>query len=105
VWDIPQDRANVHPTAKPVELMRRLMLTYSDPGALILDNTMGAGATGIAAVLAGRRFLGIELDAGYFATTCQRIRDALLQKTEQARQGELFSPTQAAVQEPLFAAG
>jgi site-specific DNA-methyltransferase (adenine-specific) len=79
VWDIPQERANVHPTPKPVELLRRLILTYSSPGATVLDNTMGSGPTGVACVQTGRRFYGIELDPTYFATACRRVEDELRQ--------------------------
>jgi site-specific DNA-methyltransferase (adenine-specific) len=91
IWDIPQERANVHPTAKPVELMRRLILTYSNEGDTILDNTMGAGATGVACVQTGRRFLGIELQNTYFMTACARIGDASMRLQEATRQGELFA--------------
>jgi site-specific DNA-methyltransferase (adenine-specific) len=91
VWDIPQERLNVHPTPKPVALMRQLILSYSNAGETVLDNTMGAGATGVACVQTGRRFLGIELQNTYFMTACERIRDALAQKTEQALQSERFA--------------
>jgi site-specific DNA-methyltransferase (adenine-specific) len=105
VWDIPQERANVHPTAKPVELMRRLILTYSTAGGMVLDNTMGSGTTGIACVETGRRFLGVELDPTYFTTACRRIGEAITLLQEQARQGDLFAPTTQATQGQLFAAG
>jgi site-specific DNA-methyltransferase (adenine-specific) len=91
IWDIPQERANVHPTAKPVELMRRLILTYSNPGETVLDNTMGAGATGVACVQTGRRFLGIELQHTYFMTAWERIGDEIMRLQEATRQGELFA--------------
>lgn len=65
--------SNLHPTQKPVELMRYLIRTYSNPGDLVLDNVMGSGTTGVAAVREGRRFLGIEKDPGYFAAASARI--------------------------------
>jgi site-specific DNA-methyltransferase (adenine-specific) len=95
VWEIPQERANVHPTAKPVELMRRLILTYSHAGDTVLDNTMGSGTTGIACVQTGRQFLGIEQDPTYFATACRRLE-------EETRQGQLFAPAAKVRQEVLF---
>lgn len=49
----------------------------------ILDPFMGSGTTGVAAVRLGRRFVGIEVDPGYFATACRRIEDA-------QRQGDLL---------------
>ena len=65
------DRA--HPTQKPVELMGYLVKTYSNPGDVVLDFAMGSGTTGVAAILHGRRFIGIEKDAGYFAAAKQRL--------------------------------
>lgn len=66
-----------HPTQKPVDLMAYLIRTYSNEGETVLDNTMGSGTTGCAAVNNGRRFVGIEKDAGYFATATSRIDAAL----------------------------
>jgi site-specific DNA-methyltransferase (adenine-specific) len=66
----------VHPTQKPVALMEYLIRTYTNPGALVLDNTMGSGTTGVAAVQSGRRFLGIERDPSYFQIASKRIAEA-----------------------------
>lgn len=63
----------VHPTQKPVELMDYLIRTYTNEGDLVLDNCMGSGTTGVAAALAGRRFIGIERDPAYFAIAQNRI--------------------------------
>lgn len=65
-----------HPTQKPVELMAYLIRTYTSPGDVVLDFTMGSGTTGIAAVQEGRRFIGIERDPGYYALACTRIMQA-----------------------------
>lgn len=56
----------VHNTQKPVALCEYLIKTYTNPGEVVLDNCMGSGTTGVACVNTGRRFVGIELDAGYF---------------------------------------
>ncbi|MDB5349467.1 MAG: phage methylase [Planctomycetota bacterium] len=69
-------RNGKHPTQKPVDLFRWLVRTYTDPGDLVLDNTMGSGTTGVAAIAEGRRFVGIERDPDYFATAEARIREA-----------------------------
>lgn len=63
----------LHPTQKPVALMEYLVRTYTNPGDLVLDNCMGSGTTGVACANAGRRFIGMEMDAGYFATAGNRI--------------------------------
>lgn len=54
-----------HPTQKPVPLFRYFIETYSDRGGLVLDCCMGAGTTAVAAIETGRRYVGMELDAGY----------------------------------------
>lgn len=66
----------VHTTQKPVALMEYLIRTYTHAGDTVLDNTMGSGTTGVACVNAGRRFIGIERDADYFAIAQARIADA-----------------------------
>lgn len=63
----------VHPTQKPVALMEYLIRTYTNPGELVLDNTMGSGTTGVACVNTGRRFIGIERDEKYFQIARERI--------------------------------
>lgn len=63
----------IHPTQKPVELMKYLIKTYTDAGDTVLDFTMGSGTTGIACKNLNRKFIGIELDENYFNIAEQRI--------------------------------
>lgn len=77
VLDFARDRLKVHPTQKPVALMEYLIRTYTNAGETVLDNCMGSGSTGVAAVNAGRDFIGFELDAAYYATATARINAAL----------------------------
>jgi site-specific DNA-methyltransferase (adenine-specific) len=67
---------NKHPTQKPVALLEYLVKTYTNPGDTVLDCTMGSGTTGVACMHAGRNFIGIELDPGYFAIAQARIAKA-----------------------------
>ena len=67
---------NVHPTQKPVDLLRYLIKTYTDEGMTVLDNTMGSGSTGVAAVSLNRNFIGMELDDDYFKIAKERIEKA-----------------------------
>ena len=60
-------RANVHPTVKPVDLMRWLIRLTTFDGQLILDPFFGSGTTGVAANLEGRQWIGIERDPDYCA--------------------------------------
>jgi site-specific DNA-methyltransferase (adenine-specific) len=71
------DSNTIHPTQKPVELMEYLIRTYSNPGEVVLDNCMGSGTTGVAAVQINRKFIGIEMDQTYYEIAKQRIEDAV----------------------------
>lgn len=68
---------NFHPTVKPIELMRRLIRLVSRPGHTIIDPFMGSGTCGIAAVLEGRNYIGIEREDDYFTVASTRINNAL----------------------------
>jgi hypothetical protein len=65
---------NMHPTQKPVDLLEYMIRTYTNEGETVLDNCMGSGTCAIACLNTGRRFIGIERDAHYFAVGSDRIR-------------------------------
>jgi len=69
--------SRVHPTQKPVDVMRWCIGHLPDDARTILDPFMGSGTTGVACVQLGRKFIGIELDPGYFDIACRRISDEL----------------------------
>lgn len=73
-WDT--QKSALHPTQKPVALCEYMIKTYTNKGEIVLDNCMGSGSTGIAAVNTGRNFIGIELEAVYYGTAVQRINEA-----------------------------
>ena len=66
-------RANVHPTVKPLAVMRWLCRLITPPGGLILDPFCGSGSTGCAASQLGFRFLGIEREPEYAAIARARV--------------------------------
>jgi DNA modification methylase len=68
-----QERGGLHPKQKPTALMEYLILTYSNEGETVLDNCMGSGTTGVAAINMKRNFIGIERDPKYFASAEKRI--------------------------------
>lgn len=70
-------RQGEHPTEKPLPLMSELVRDYTQPGDLVCDPFMGSGTTGVAAVNAGRRFVGIEQNEKWFDLSRRRIGDAL----------------------------
>jgi DNA modification methylase len=62
-------------TQKPLALMEYLVRTYTDPGHVVLDNTMGSGTTGVACKLLGRSFIGMEMDENHFEIARKRIEE------------------------------
>lgn len=64
-----------HPTQKPLELLRRIVLACTRKGDLILDPFTGSSTTGIAANLYGRRFIGIDLEKKYLDLSMKRLED------------------------------
>lgn len=77
------ERHGGHPTEKPRRLMSEIVADFTSADDLICDPFMGSGTTGVSAVMAGRRFIGIEQNPAYFDIACRRIEDA-------QRQGNLF---------------
>lgn len=70
-------KGRAHVSQKPVNLMA-WCIEHARIGLdkVVLDLYMGAGSTGVAALLSGRRFVGVEIDPGHFATACARIEEA-----------------------------
>lgn len=65
-----------HPAVFPLDLARDHIISWSNEGETILDMFMGSGTTGVACMNTGRRFIGIEMDAGYFQIAQNRISEA-----------------------------
>lgn len=63
----------IHPTQKPLDLMRWLVRTYTRPGDLIVDPFIGGGTTPAAAMIEGRRFWGCERDTRFFRAAKTRL--------------------------------
>jgi site-specific DNA-methyltransferase (adenine-specific) len=69
----PHPSCAVHPTQKSEELCEYLIKTYTNEGETVLDNCMGSGTTGVAAIKTNRNFIGIELNDEYFNIAEERI--------------------------------
>ena len=72
-----------HRTEKSIELLEWLIKTYTNPNDIVLDNCLGGGSTGIAAVNTGRSFIGFEIDVDYYNIAKTRIMEAFKKKYEQ----------------------
>jgi len=85
----------VHPTQKPVRLMKWCLEQIPQAGT-ILDPFMGSGSTGVACVKSARSFIGIDRETKYFDIACRRIEEAY-------RQPDLFvEPPKKIIQESLL---
>jgi len=72
----PTGRKVRHPSEKPLELLRELIESSSRPDEVVLDPFAGVGSTGVAAVLAGRRAVLVEIDRRYADLAIDRLRRA-----------------------------
>lgn len=79
VWKFQRDclKSNLHPTQKPLLCLEELVKTFSNEGDVILDNCMGSGTCGVAALKHGRKFIGMELRENYFEIARKRIEESL----------------------------
>lgn len=71
---------NGHPCPKPDRIVEWLVGAFVGPDEIVIDPLMGSGSTGVAAIKMGRRFIGIELDPGYFQICVDRIKAAIVEK-------------------------
>lgn len=71
----PSDKQNshLHPTQKPLWLCEKMVLTYSNPGQVVLDCCMGSASIGVACQNTGRRYIGIENDPDCFDIAKERL--------------------------------
>jgi DNA modification methylase len=65
-----------HPTQKPLALMEKIITALAPPDAVVLDPFSGSASTGVACVMHGRQFIGIEKEKAYFDIACMRIERA-----------------------------
>jgi DNA modification methylase len=81
-------RQNFHPTVKPTALMQYLIRLVTPDNGVVLDPFAGSGSTGKAAILEGKRFIGIELTADYLPIIEGRLQHAV--ETMNTKEGDLF---------------
>jgi site-specific DNA-methyltransferase (adenine-specific) len=74
---------NHHVTVKPLNLMRHLVKMLSFSGDIVLDSFSGSFTTGVAAVLEGRRFIGMELMPDYFDIGSRKVKNIFLENEGQ----------------------
>jgi site-specific DNA-methyltransferase (adenine-specific) len=77
-----------HPTQKPVQLIRRLVLASSDPGDLVVDPFAGSGTTAAVAEASGRRWATCELEPDYLSVIRERLASPDEHLGQQSRESE-----------------
>ncbi len=85
VWQIDTPKSyektfGKHPTQKPLELLRRIILASTNKGDLILDPFTGSSTTGIMALELGRKFVGIDLEKEYLDLSIKRFEQEFVDK-------------------------
>ena len=64
-----------HPTQKPLDLLKRIVLSSTNKGDVVLDPFAGSSTTGVASAINGRKFIGIDLDKNYLELSIKRFND------------------------------
>lgn len=85
VWTFPKDiqKSALHPTQKPVALIEKIIKTYTDPGALVLDSCAGSCTTAIAAMNTGREYICFEKDKDFFEIGKRRVEEHIILSIEE----------------------
>ena len=86
IFKFAKTNNDLHPTQKPVDMLEFLADKFSNKDDIILDPFMGSASTGVACMNTNRRFIGIELDEGYYKISTERVQQAI-----DAKQNSLFS--------------
>ncbi|MCX6723682.1 MAG: site-specific DNA-methyltransferase [Candidatus Staskawiczbacteria bacterium] len=75
-YQAPKNKTRIHPTQKPLELIKELVLLTTKKGDIVLDPFMGSGTTAVACKESGRNYLGFEIDKKYCELANNRVNSA-----------------------------
>lgn len=100
--DWPRDiiSEKIHPTQKPVALLRKLIEIFTDPGDIVIDPVAGSGSTIIAAIESKRNAYGFEIKKEYFKSASKWVEQILLRETEIDQYG--FAKTEVSKIQPCL---
>lgn len=87
-YTAPSPKARIHPTEKPIELLKRLIEIHSNKGSVVLDCFGGSFSTGLACMELEREFIGIEIDEEIFNSAKKRLEEK--RKEKDLKQETLF---------------
>ena len=81
-WPRDNDSEKIHPTQKPVELLKKLIEIFTDPGDVVIDPCAGSGSTLVAAERLGRKAFGFEIKKNFFDAANKWLAEEKLMKQE-----------------------
>jgi len=81
-WERDTDVKKIHPTQKPVKLLKKLIEIFTDPGEVVIDPVAGSGTTLIAAIELNRKAYGFEIKKPYYKEAIELINDTKNKKSE-----------------------
>lgn len=73
-----EDGNRFHPTQKPISVMKKFILYWSNEGDIVLDCFLGSGSSAVASKKLGRRFIGIEIEKNYLDKAIERLSQCAL---------------------------
>jgi site-specific DNA-methyltransferase (adenine-specific) len=91
-WEKDNNTPKIHPTQKPVNLLKKLIEIFTDPGEVVIDPVAGSGTTLIAAESCGRKAYGFEIKKDFFKAATELYEDYKLRQKEIKELG--FAKTQ-----------
>lgn len=97
-WPRDNDNEKIHPTQKPVELLKTLIEIFTDPGDVVIDPCAGSGSTLIAAIETNRKAYGFEIKQNFYKEAKGWIERIIQRKKDIAEFG--FAKTEINAQQP-----
>jgi site-specific DNA-methyltransferase (adenine-specific) len=99
--DYPRDpMEKIHPTQKPVSLLKNLIEIFTDPGEVVIDPVAGSGSTLVAAAQAGRRGYGFEIKKDFYRDAVKFIEGETTKQREIKELG--YAKTEISKQHPIL---
>lgn len=99
-WVKDTTTKKIHPTQKPVELLKRLIEIFTDKDDVVIDPVAGSGSTLIAAIETGRRAYGFEIKKNYHKEALELITQAKTNKEEISKLG--YAKTEISKDNPIL---
>ncbi len=96
----PSEIEKIHPTQKPVALLKKLIKIFTDEGDIVIDPTAGSGSTLVAALELNRKAYGFEINKGSYKKATAWIDSIILRKEEIERHG--FAKTEISKKHPIL---